>query len=54
MGGESALEKAESALPDLILLDVMMPPGIDEFETCDRLKQNSITINIPVFYDRPL
>jgi CheY-like chemotaxis protein len=28
MGGESALEKAESALPDLILLDVMMPPGL--------------------------
>jgi diguanylate cyclase (GGDEF)-like protein len=49
-GGESALEKAEYAVPDLILLDVMMPPGIDGFETCDRLKQNPITVNIPVIF----
>ena len=49
-GGESALEKAEYALPDLILLDVMMPPGIDGFETCDRLKQNPITKDIPVIF----
>ncbi len=49
-GGESALEKAEYAVPDLILLDVMMPPGIDGFETCDRLKRNLITKDIPVIF----
>jgi diguanylate cyclase (GGDEF)-like protein len=49
-GGESAIEKAEYTLPDLILLDVMMPPGIDGFETCDRLKHNHITKDIPVIF----
>jgi signal transduction histidine kinase len=47
--GESAIEQAEYAHPDLILLDVMMP-GIDGFETCRRLKANSITENIPVIF----
>ena len=36
--GESAIEQVEYALPDLILLDIMMP-GIDGFETCRQLKQ---------------
>jgi signal transduction histidine kinase len=47
--GESAIEQAEYAHPDLIILDVMMP-GIDGFETCRRLKANSITQNIPVIF----
>ncbi|MEI1377230.1 response regulator [Nostoc sp. UHCC 0926] len=47
--GESAIEQTEYALPDLILLDVMMP-GIDGFETCRRLKANPITQNIPVIF----
>jgi signal transduction histidine kinase len=47
--GESAIEQTEYAAPDLILLDVMMP-GIDGFETCRRLKANSITQNIPVIF----
>ncbi|MGB3760961.1 MAG: response regulator [Rivularia sp. (in: cyanobacteria)] len=47
--GESAIEQAEYAQPDLILLDIMMP-GIDGFETCRRLKANSITENIPVIF----
>ncbi len=36
--GESTLEQIHYKLPDLILLDVMMPPGIDGYETCRRLK----------------
>ncbi len=48
--GESCLERAEYACPDLILLDVMMPPGIDGFETCCRLKANSQTEAIPVIF----
>ncbi|MEM9216536.1 MAG: response regulator [Cyanobacteria bacterium P01_F01_bin.150] len=45
--GESALQKADYVIPDLIVLDVMMP-GIDGFETCRRLKENPRTQNIPV------
>ncbi|MEG5138142.1 MULTISPECIES: hybrid sensor histidine kinase/response regulator [unclassified Microcoleus] len=47
--GESALEKVGYALPDLILLDIMMP-GIDGFETCERLKANPLTTDIPVIF----
>ena len=47
--GESAIKQVESRLPDLILLDVMMP-GIDGFETCKRLKNNSATCDIPVIF----
>ena len=48
--GEGALRQAALALPDLILLDVMMPPGIDGFETCRRLKQQEATKDIPVIF----
>ncbi len=47
--GESALKKAQEELPQLILLDVMMP-GIDGFETCCRLKANPKTKEIPVIF----
>src|SRR3954469_6672638 len=45
--GEEALEKTASALPDLILLDVMMP-GIDGIETLKRLKADTSLPFIPV------
>ncbi len=51
--GESALEQVEYALPDLILLDVMMP-GIDGFETCQRLKANPATAAIPIIFTTAL
>jgi signal transduction histidine kinase len=47
--GESALQRLEKHLPDLILLDVMMP-GIDGFETCRRLKASDRTQHIPVIF----
>lgn len=47
--GESALQKAAYASPDLILLDILMP-GIDGFETCSRLKANESTRDIPVIF----
>lgn len=47
--GESAIQKAEYAKPDIILLDIMMP-GIDGFETCLRLKNNSSTEDIPIIF----
>ncbi|MFO7654603.1 MAG: response regulator [Candidatus Krumholzibacteriia bacterium] len=46
--GAQALALAESELPDLIILDVMMPGDLDGFETCRRLKQDSRTADIPV------
>jgi signal transduction histidine kinase len=47
--GEAALEKAQHLLPDLILLDVMMP-GMDGFEVLGHLRANPITENIPVIF----
>ncbi|MEH2288447.1 MAG: response regulator [Nostoc sp.] len=47
--GKRALKQVEFQLPDLILLDVVMP-GIDGFETCKNLKQNSATCDIPVIF----
>ncbi|MCP4657211.1 MAG: PAS domain S-box protein [bacterium] len=47
--GESALEKARDARPDLILLDVMMQ-GMDGFETCRRLKADEELRDIPVIF----
>ncbi|MGC9503458.1 response regulator [Baaleninema sp.] len=47
--GESALRVAALQLPDLIILDILMP-GIDGFETCRRLKNNPLTREIPVIF----
>ncbi|HEY9638076.1 MAG TPA: hybrid sensor histidine kinase/response regulator [Coleofasciculaceae cyanobacterium] len=47
--GESAIAQLGYALPDIILLDVMMP-GIDGFETCRRLKASKRTKDIPIIF----
>ncbi|MEG4071282.1 response regulator [Microcoleus sp. Pol14C2] len=47
--GETALQRVQLSEPNLILLDVMMP-GIDGFETCQRLKANPATRDIPVIF----
>jgi CheY-like chemotaxis protein len=48
--GTKALELAAAdPIPDLILLDVMMP-GIDGFEVCTRLKASPSTHDIPVIF----
>jgi len=47
--GEEALEQTLHALPDLILLDVMMP-GLDGYETCRRLKARPETRDIPIIF----
>jgi putative two-component system response regulator len=47
--GEKALALAQAELPDLILLDIMMP-GITGLETCKRLKQHPATQGIPVIF----
>jgi diguanylate cyclase (GGDEF)-like protein len=45
--GEQALQGAFDLLPDLVLLDVMMPK-VDGFEVCQRLRSDSRTKNISV------
>jgi two-component system, NtrC family, sensor kinase len=47
--GETALQRLQTSQPNLILLDVMMP-GIDGFETCQRLKSEPTTRDIPVVF----
>lgn len=47
--GEEALKQVDDTLPDLILLDIMMP-GTDGFETCRRLKENELSKDIPVIF----
>jgi signal transduction histidine kinase len=47
--GQIGYRRAKIAQPDIILLDVMMP-GIDGFETCQRLKADEITKEIPVIF----
>ena len=49
-GGEKALQiVAAGPLPDLILLDVMMP-GLNGYETCQRLKSDPASAAIPVLF----
>lgn len=47
--GAKALEIATSVLPDLVLLDVMMPE-MDGFETCRRFKQDQALGEIPIIF----
>ena len=47
--GERALGIAQRALPDLILLDIVLP-GMDGMEVCRRLKAHPVTCNIPVIF----
>lgn len=48
-GGEKALEKAASKLPDLILLDYEMP-DMNGKETLVKLRENEVTASIPVLF----
>ena len=47
--GEAALQRAAQALPDIVLLDAMMP-GLDGFEVARRMKAQSRTAHIPIIF----
>jgi two-component system, OmpR family, alkaline phosphatase synthesis response regulator PhoP len=45
--GEDALQAARLKLPDLVLLDLMLP-GVDGLEVCRKLKSDPKTAQIPI------
>ena len=47
--GETALARAAQAVPDVVLLDAMMP-GMDGFEVARRLKSLPVTAHIPIIF----
>ena len=47
--GEAALQRAAQALPDIVLLDAVMP-GMDGFEVARRLKAMAPTAHIPIIF----
>ena len=47
--GTSALNIVDRITPDIILLDAVMP-GMDGFETCERLKANASVSQVPVVF----
>lgn len=47
--GLSAIERLRRVVPDIILLDAVMP-GIDGFETCRRIKQMDDVRHVPVMF----
>lgn len=47
--GAAALDRARQAVPDVILLDALMP-GMDGFEVCRRLREDIATRTIPVIF----
>jgi serine phosphatase RsbU (regulator of sigma subunit) len=49
LNGEAALQSVEKNLPDLLLLDIVMP-GIDGYEVCRRLRSVGKTRELPIMF----
>lgn len=47
--GETSIEMLKNIQPDLILMDVMMP-GMNGYETCEEIKKNTHTRDIPIIF----
>ncbi len=49
LNGEIALEAAQKEVPDLILLDILMP-GMNGYQVCETLKEDARLKDIPVIF----
>jgi len=49
MDGAAAMRIVDQITPDIVLLDAVMP-GMDGFETCQRLKRDAGLSNVPVIF----
>lgn len=47
--GQEGLNLVQSEKPNLILLDIMLPGGMNGFDVLERLNADSVSRNIPVF-----
>ncbi len=47
--GHQALKKAGEIIPDLILLDVMLP-DMDGFEVCQKIRNDPVLFEIPIIF----
>ena len=47
--GEQAIEIAKKLLPDLVLMDIMMPK-LDGYQTCQRFKETPMLQEIPIIF----
>ncbi len=50
LSGEIALRAVQTSLPELILLDVRMPGGLNGYDTCRKLQANELTRDIPIIF----
>lgn len=49
LNGEIALEAAQKEVPDLILLDILMP-GVNGYQVCEAIKSNGRLKDVPVIF----
>jgi signal transduction histidine kinase/HPt (histidine-containing phosphotransfer) domain-containing protein len=48
--GEDALELIQKNCPDLILMDIILPYGMNGFQTCQKIKSDPAYKNIPIIF----
>jgi len=46
--GQTALTLVRRERPDLVILDLMLPGGVDGLEVCRRLRQDPTTVQVPI------
>ena len=49
-GGREGIQIAKNTRPDIIILDIMMPGGMDGYEVCKILKSDSTTKKITIIF----
>ncbi len=49
LSGQTAMKSVQTVVPDLILLDIMMP-SMDGYEVCEKLKADPKTAELPVIF----